>query len=44
MQRMRLCLCTCVSSWSSAHSTNGCSEEDFLSDACRGRIYCFAID
>jgi hypothetical protein len=31
-------------SWNSAHSTNGCSEEDFLSDACRGRIYCFAID
>lgn len=31
-------------SWNSAHSTNGCSEEDFLSDACRGRVYCFAID
>jgi hypothetical protein len=31
-------------SWNSAHSTNGCSEADFMSDACRGRIYCFAID
>lgn len=31
-------------SWNSAHSTNGCSEADFLSDACRGRVYCFAID
>lgn len=31
-------------SWNSAHSTNGCSEEDFQDDACRGRLYCFAID
>lgn len=31
-------------SWNSAHSTNGCSEADFLSDSCRGRVYCFAID
>jgi hypothetical protein len=31
-------------SWNSAHSTNGCSQEDFMSDACQGRIYCFAID
>lgn len=31
-------------SWNNAHSTNGCSEEDFQDDACRGRLYCFAID
>jgi hypothetical protein len=31
-------------SWNSAVSTEGCGEADFMEDACRGRIYCFAID
>jgi len=31
-------------SWNSAGATNGCGEADFKEDACRGRIYCFAID
>lgn len=32
------------SSWNSAHSTDGCSEQDLIDDTGIGRLYCFAID